>query len=90
MQFGCSDKKYKVRILRKTVMVRVGGGWEPLEKFLSKHDPCRKTSKLKVKLAIFIIKMCIHVNAESSTHQYKIRFTNRLLDREKVDIRTDQ
>ena len=22
-------------------MVRVGGGWEPLEEFLSKHDPCR-------------------------------------------------
>ena len=22
-------------------MVRVGGGWEPLEEFLSKNDPCR-------------------------------------------------
>ena len=22
-------------------MVRVGGGWEPLEEFLRKHDPCR-------------------------------------------------
>lgn len=22
-------------------MVRVGGGWEDLDKFLQKHDPCR-------------------------------------------------
>ena len=22
-------------------MVRVGGGWEPLDEFLRKHDPCR-------------------------------------------------
>lgn len=22
-------------------MVRVGGGWDPLENFLSKYDPCR-------------------------------------------------
>jgi len=33
-----------VRILRSTVMVRVGGGWEPLEEFLKKHDPCRSKS----------------------------------------------
>lgn len=33
--------KRMVRILRSTVMVRVGGGWEPLDKFLLKHDPCR-------------------------------------------------
>lgn len=30
-----------VRILRSTVMVRVGGGWVALEEFLRKHDPCR-------------------------------------------------
>ena len=22
-------------------MVRVGGGWDPLQNFLLKHDPCR-------------------------------------------------
>ena len=32
-----SQKLRLVRILRSTVMVRVGGGWEPLEEFL--HDP---------------------------------------------------
>ena len=30
-----------VRILRKHVMVRVGGGWDTLEHYLDKHDPCR-------------------------------------------------
>lgn len=33
--------KRMVRILRSTVMVRVGGGWEALDQFLLKHDPCR-------------------------------------------------
>ncbi|XP_050310516.1 GAS2-like protein pickled eggs [Anthonomus grandis grandis] len=30
-----------VRILRKHVMVRVGGGWDTLAHYLDKHDPCR-------------------------------------------------
>ncbi|XP_037090795.1 uncharacterized protein LOC119111074 [Pollicipes pollicipes] len=30
-----------VRILRNHVMVRVGGGWDTLEHYLDKHDPCR-------------------------------------------------
>ena len=45
-----SDGKYRigdtktlifVRILRRHVMVRVGGGWDTLEHYLDKHDPCR-------------------------------------------------
>lgn len=36
-----SNRTCLVRILRSTVMVRVGGGWDPLENFLSKYDPCR-------------------------------------------------
>ncbi|XP_007228833.3 GAS2-like protein 1 [Astyanax mexicanus] len=45
-----SDGKYKVgdssalifiRVLRTHVMVRVGGGWDTLEHYLDKHDPCR-------------------------------------------------
>nr|XP_015222789.1 PREDICTED: GAS2-like protein 2 [Lepisosteus oculatus] len=48
-----SEGKYKVgdsgtlifvRILRNHVMVRVGGGWDTLEHYLDKHDPCRCTS----------------------------------------------
>ncbi|XP_019956341.2 LOW QUALITY PROTEIN: GAS2-like protein 1 [Paralichthys olivaceus] len=45
-----SEGKYKVgdssalifiRVLRTHVMVRVGGGWDTLEHYLDKHDPCR-------------------------------------------------
>ncbi|XP_043919559.1 GAS2-like protein 2 [Protopterus annectens] len=51
--FKVSEGKYKVgdsntlifvRILRNHVMVRVGGGWDTLEHYLDKHDPCRCTS----------------------------------------------
>ena len=41
LQFGDSQRPYLVRILRTTVMVRVGGGWITLTEFLQKHDPCR-------------------------------------------------
>ncbi len=41
MQFGNSEKMRLVRVLRTSVMVRVGGGWEYLEHFLIKNDPCR-------------------------------------------------
>lgn len=40
-QFGDSQKLRLVRILRSTVMVRVGGGWVALDEFLVKNDPCR-------------------------------------------------
>ncbi|XP_022692769.1 microtubule-actin cross-linking factor 1-like isoform X2 [Varroa jacobsoni] len=40
-RFGESQKLRLVRILRSTVMVRVGGGWVALEEFLVKNDPCR-------------------------------------------------
>ena len=43
------DGKYKVgdkliifvRILRRHIMVRVGGGWQELSEFLRQKDPCR-------------------------------------------------
>ncbi|XP_061417187.1 GAS2-like protein 2 [Lethenteron reissneri] len=38
---GDSSSLIYVRILRKHVMVRVGGGWDTLEHYLDKHDPCR-------------------------------------------------
>ena len=46
MQFGDSQLKRMVRILRTNVMVRVGGGWEDLNQFLNKHDPCRGLLKV--------------------------------------------
>ncbi|XP_026679724.1 microtubule-actin cross-linking factor 1-like isoform X2 [Diaphorina citri] len=43
-RFGDSQKLRLVRILRSTVMVRVGGGWVALDEFLIKNDPCRGMS----------------------------------------------
>lgn len=41
LQFGESQQLRMVRILRSTLMVRVGGGWIALDEFLVKNDPCR-------------------------------------------------
>lgn len=49
-QFGDSQKLRLVRILRSTVMVRVGGGWTALDEFLVKNDPCRGKAKLTPKI----------------------------------------
>lgn len=46
-QFGDSQKLRLVRILRSTVMVRVGGGWVALDEFLVKNDPCRGKCRMK-------------------------------------------
>lgn len=40
-KIGDSQTLIFVRILRNHVMVRVGGGWDTLEHYLDKHDPCR-------------------------------------------------
>ncbi|XP_076452901.1 uncharacterized protein LOC143288384 [Babylonia areolata] len=40
-QIGDSRTLIFVRVLRNHVMVRVGGGWDTLENYLNKHDPCR-------------------------------------------------
>ncbi|KAL9981597.1 hypothetical protein ACROYT_G010322 [Oculina patagonica] len=34
-----------VRVMRKHVMVRVGGGWDTLERYFDKHDPCKVTER---------------------------------------------
>ena len=61
LQFGDSQKLRLVRILRSSVMVRVGGGWEPLDKFLEKNDPCRGTSSLpKISFYLFTQKKKIN------------------------------
>ncbi|XP_053205287.1 microtubule-actin cross-linking factor 1-like isoform X2 [Panonychus citri] len=46
-RFGDSQKLRLVRILRSTVMVRVGGGWVSLDEFLIKNDPCRDCLELE-------------------------------------------
>ncbi|KFM57283.1 GAS2-like protein 1, partial [Stegodyphus mimosarum] len=40
-----------VRILRNHVMVRVGGGWDTLEHYLDKHDPCRCKSGRRISVS---------------------------------------
>merc|ERR1712048_1168870 len=49
-RFGDSQKLRLVRILRSTVMVRVGGGWCALDEFLVKNDPCRVKGRTNVEL----------------------------------------
>lgn len=40
-KFGDNQTTVFVRVLRSHVMIRVGGGWDTLERYLDKHDPCR-------------------------------------------------
>ncbi|UXI17137.1 cathepsin O-like cysteine peptidase protein [Sarcoptes scabiei] len=49
-RFGESQKLRLVRILRSTVMVRVGGGWISLDDFLKKYDPCRAKGRTNIEL----------------------------------------
>ncbi|XP_013386319.2 LOW QUALITY PROTEIN: microtubule-actin cross-linking factor 1, isoforms 1/2/3/5-like [Lingula anatina] len=49
-QLGESRKVVLVRFLNHTVMVRVGGGWVTLGKFLETHDPCRAKGRLNTEL----------------------------------------
>ncbi|XP_041438126.1 microtubule-actin cross-linking factor 1 isoform X6 [Xenopus laevis] len=50
LQFGDSQQLRLVRILRSTVMVRVGGGWMALDEFLVKNDPCRARGRTNLEL----------------------------------------
>ncbi|KAL8573597.1 hypothetical protein ACOMHN_007150 [Nucella lapillus] len=44
-RFGEKQKLALVRLLNKTVMVRVGGGWVPLEEFFFTNDPCKAKAR---------------------------------------------
>lgn len=57
-QFGESQSLRLVRILRSTVMVRVGGGWTALNDFLIRHDPCRGKSMEFERLNVFFLRFC--------------------------------
>lgn len=79
LQFGDSQKLRLVRILRSTVMVRVGGGWVALDEFLVKNDPCRgKYSPTKciihhfhrISLPKFTIKFKNHIYIKLSKFYY--------------------
>lgn len=40
-QLGRNDTLIFVRVMRKHVMVRIGGGWDTFDHYITKHDPCR-------------------------------------------------
>ncbi|XP_067910984.1 GAS2-like protein 1 [Heterodontus francisci] len=70
-----SEGKYKVgetstlifiRVLRNHVMVRVGGGWDTLEHYLNKHDPCRCASQLHRPPSKFLPKMTVKTSPRAS------------------------
>ena len=42
-----------LQVLRSHVMVRVGGGWDTLEHYLDKHDPCRCSSTGKCRVGVW-------------------------------------
>ena len=70
LQFGESDKVFWVRIVRNDVMVRVGGGWDQLEKY---SDPLYPYES---KITVNVIWQC----NESFLHimdVYEIDFQNR-------------
>lgn len=48
--FGESQKLRLVRFMRTSVMVRVGGGWDRLQEYLLKNDPCRAEGKTNYEL----------------------------------------
>jgi len=49
-QVGETKNIIFIRILRKHVMVRVGGGWDTLKHYLYKHDQCRQKQKPQKKI----------------------------------------
>jgi len=49
-RFGDSHQMRLVRVLSSVVMVRIGGGWQALEEFLTKNDPCRAKGRTNVEI----------------------------------------
>ncbi|XP_038654675.1 microtubule-actin cross-linking factor 1-like isoform X3 [Scyliorhinus canicula] len=49
-EFSESQQLRTMRMLRSMVMVRVGGGWSPLDEFLVKNDPCRVKGRTNFKI----------------------------------------
>ncbi|KAI8432888.1 LOW QUALITY PROTEIN: hypothetical protein MSG28_013814 [Choristoneura fumiferana] len=74
--FQVGEGKYRklrlVRILRSTVMVRVGGGWVALDEFLVKNDPCREISQSKCRVSTDFV-----YNFHSSSGSPLFRYARR-------------
>ena len=62
------------QLLTDRVMVRVGGGWDTLDHFLLKHDPCRLQNLAGIILYVetgLIINRCKHVRIPTNTDIYR-------------------
>jgi len=64
-KFGDAEVLRMVRILRSNVMVRVGGGWEELDKFLSRYDPCRGIHGINNDITLDTWQMADYVTSET-------------------------
>eukprot|EP00053_Salpingoeca_punica_P017349 m.167060 g.167060 ORF g.167060 m.167060 type:complete len:1410 (-) comp17186_c2_seq2:291-4520(-) len=45
--FGPDSKPHLIRVVGKSINVRVGGGWDTLRNFLLTHDPCRENQQVQ-------------------------------------------
>uniref|UniRef100_A0A4D5S0E1 Putative microtubule-actin cross-linking factor 1 n=1 Tax=Ixodes scapularis TaxID=6945 RepID=A0A4D5S0E1_IXOSC len=70
-RFGESQKLRLVRILRSTVMVRVGGGWVALDEFLVKNDPCRGGREE----ALLLTRLIIEQYRRSQSKQFEVQMS---------------
>ena len=51
-KLGTTNTILYLRILNSHILVRVGGGWDTLDNWLMKHDPCRKNRKPTAKMSM--------------------------------------
>ena len=51
-------------------MVRVGGGWDTLENYLNKHDPCRRSGGELNKIYCFFLKIFLQGHHRNDHHHH--------------------
>lgn len=85
-QFGDSQQLRLVRILRSTVMVRVGGGWMALDEFLVKNDPCRgEFDQSAIRNAALSPRLCLTRILEFRNIYYLL-LSKSSLDKVQIDV----
>lgn len=75
-----------VRILRSTVMVRVGGGWVALDEFLIKNDPCRGTYTISPSLSL-PLSLSLFLSSKSNLI---ILFSDKIMNIIIIDMKTHE
>uniref|UniRef100_A0A0N5CHX2 Calponin-homology (CH) domain-containing protein n=1 Tax=Strongyloides papillosus TaxID=174720 RepID=A0A0N5CHX2_STREA len=84
--FG-NDGTFKrfIRILQFSIMVRVGGGWVTLDKFLETHDPCRMERKTNAEIYGIGKKLPHTVARMENFHQKRHNSHNTFSNRPSID-----